>query len=75
MSERRIAIEYKNQHLGRPMLNQIYGTVLANGGADVIVVRCRSVASTVVKAIEEGRYAPTRIVIKTNDWVYGDTEA
>ncbi len=51
MAERKIAIEYKDRHLTRPLLDQIVGAQLrAVPDADEIIIRCRSAAKTAIDA-------------------------
>lgn len=52
MAERKIAIEYKDRHLTRPLLDQIVGAQLrAVPDADEIIIRCRSAAKTALDAV------------------------
>jgi hypothetical protein len=51
MSQHKIALEYKDRHLTRPMLDQIVGAQLrAVPDANEIIIRCRSVAKTAYEA-------------------------
>ncbi len=61
MAKRKIAIEYKNRHLTRPMLDQIIGAqTRTNPDATEIIIRCRTAAKTAYDAISE---YPIRITI------------
>lgn len=54
MASYELAIEYKDRHLTRPMLQQIIGAALMNRpGVDEIVVRCRTSAGTARRAAED----------------------
>jgi hypothetical protein len=49
-----IAIEYKDRHLTRPMLQQIIGAALCTTpGVTEVIIRCRTAAGTALKAAEE----------------------
>jgi len=51
MAQRKIALEYKDRHLTRPILDQIVGAQLrAVPDADEIIIRCRSAAKTAYEA-------------------------
>lgn len=52
MARRKIALEFKNRHLTRPMLDQIVGAQMrTNPDATEIIIRCRSAAKTAYAAI------------------------
>lgn len=52
MARRKIALEFKNRHLTRPMLDQIVGAqIRTNPDATEIIIRCRSAAKTAYAAI------------------------
>lgn len=54
MPKRKIALEYKNQHLTRPILDQIVGAqVRTNPDATELVIRCKSAAKTAYAAVDE----------------------
>lgn len=54
MASYEIAIEYKDRHLTRPMLQQIIGAALMNRpNVEEVIVRCRTSASTARSAAEE----------------------
>lgn len=51
MARRKIALEFKDRHLTRPMLDQIVGAQLrAVPDATEIIIRCRSAAKTALEA-------------------------
>lgn len=53
MAHKEIALEYKDRHLTRPMLDQIVGAKLrAAPNATEIIIRCRSVAKTALEAVD-----------------------
>ncbi|MEH2409583.1 hypothetical protein [Nostoc sp.] len=53
MAQHKIAVEFKNRHLTRPMLDMIVGAQLrAVPDATEIIVRCRSAAKTAYEAID-----------------------
>lgn len=53
MAYQKIALEYKDRHLTRPMLDQIVGAQLrAVPDATEIIIRCRSAARTVYEAVD-----------------------
>jgi hypothetical protein len=52
MARQKIALEFKDRHLTRPILDQIVGAQLrAVPDATEIIIRCRSVTRTVYEAI------------------------
>jgi len=52
MAQQKIALEYKDRHLTRPILDQIVGAQLrAVPDATEIIIRCRSAAKTVYEAV------------------------
>lgn len=54
MARRKIALEFKNRHLTRPMLDQIVGAqIRTNPDATEIIIRCRSAAKTAYAAIDD----------------------
>lgn len=62
MAHHEIAIEYKDRHLTRPMLDGIVGAKLrAAPNATEIIIRCRSAARTAHEAINS--YPGVRITI------------
>lgn len=53
MAYQKIALEYKDRHLTRPMLDQIVGAQLrAVPDATEIIIRCRSAARTAHEAVD-----------------------
>lgn len=53
MAHKKIALEFKDRHLTRPMLDQIVGAQLrAVSDATEIIIRCDSVAKTALEAID-----------------------
>ncbi len=53
MARQKIALEYKDRHLTRPMLDQIVGAQLrAVPDATEIIIRCRSAARTAYEAVD-----------------------
>jgi hypothetical protein len=51
MATKKIALEYKNRHLTRPMLDQIVGAqTRAVPDATEIIIRCKSAAKTAYKS-------------------------
>lgn len=56
MAKQKIALEFKDIHLKRPMLDQIVGAQLRSvPDATEIIIRCRSAARTVYEAINSYR--------------------
>ena len=54
MASYELAIEYKDRHLTRPMLQQIIGAALTTRpGVDEIIIRCRTTTGTALKAAME----------------------
>jgi hypothetical protein len=54
MAKHEIAIEYKDRHLTRPMLQQIIGAALTNRpDVNEVIIRCRTTASTAKRAAED----------------------
>ena len=54
MAKHEIAIEYKDRHLTRPMLQQIIGAALTTRpSVDEVIRRCRTTAGTAKKAAED----------------------
>lgn len=52
MARKKIAVEFKDRHLTRPMLDQIVGAQLrAAQDATEIIIRCRSAAKTALEAV------------------------
>lgn len=52
MAQQKIALEFKDRHLTRPMLDQIVGAQLrAVPDATEIIIRCRSAAKTVYEEV------------------------
>ena len=52
MARQKIALEFKDRHLTRPMLDQIVGAQLrAVPDATEIIIRCRSAAKTALEAV------------------------
>lgn len=53
MAQQKIALEFKDRHLSRPMLDQIVGAQLrAIPDATEIIIRCRFAAKTVYEALD-----------------------
>jgi hypothetical protein len=53
MARHKIAMEFKDRHLSRPMLDQIVGAQLrAIPDASEIIIRCRVAAKTVYEALD-----------------------
>lgn len=53
VGKRKIALEFKDRHLTRPMLDQIVGAqIRTNPDATELIVRCRSAAKTVYAEID-----------------------
>lgn len=56
MAQKKIAMEFKDRHLTRPMLDQIVGAQLrAVPDATEIIIRCRSAAKTALEAVDSYR--------------------
>ncbi len=54
MAKRKIALEFKDRRLTRPMLDQIVGAqTRTNPDATELIVRCRSATKTVYDALGE----------------------
>lgn len=54
MARHKIALEFKDRHLTRPMLDQIVGaTIRSNSDANEIIIRCRSATKTAYNAVGE----------------------
>jgi hypothetical protein len=52
MAKRKIALEYKDRHLTRPILDQIVGAqIRTNPDATEVIIRCRSAAKTAYAAV------------------------
>ena len=65
MTKKKIALEYKNRHLTRPMLDEIVGAQLRQvPDATEIIIRCRSVAKTALEAVDS--YDGIRVTIVPN---------
>lgn len=53
MAYKKIALEFKDRHLTRPILDQIVGAQLrAVPDATEIIIRCRSAAKTALEAVD-----------------------
>jgi succinyl-CoA synthetase alpha subunit len=53
MAQQKIALEFKDRHLTRPILDQIIGAQRrTNPDATEVIIRCRSAAKTVYQAID-----------------------
>ncbi|HEY9300434.1 MAG TPA: hypothetical protein VIQ31_29540 [Phormidium sp.] len=54
MAKRKIALEFKDRHLTRPMLDQIVGAqTRTNPDATDLIIRCRSAARTAYAAVND----------------------
>jgi hypothetical protein len=54
MAKHEIALEYKDRHLTRPILQQIIGAALfTRPEVDEVIIRCRTMAGTARRAAEE----------------------
>lgn len=54
MAKRKIALEFKDRHLTRPILDQIVGAqIRTNPDATELIIRCRSAAKTAYAAVND----------------------
>ncbi|MEH2418745.1 hypothetical protein [Nostoc sp.] len=61
-----IHLEFKHRRLTRPILDQLVGTHVCEGG-DELIVRCLSATKTVYEAVDKYKAKKIRITIVARD--------